>query len=74
MSFITKRVINGITYIYEITSYRDKNGKPRNKQKCLGKIDKDGAFIPNKKRFPDKKQLPAEIKEVKTISKKFIIE
>ena len=68
MSFITKRIINNTTYVYENTSYRDKNGKPRNKQRCLGKLDDDGVLISNKKK------LPVQIKEVKTIKKKFILE
>ncbi|MBQ7069334.1 MAG: hypothetical protein IJM82_09230 [Synergistaceae bacterium] len=67
MSFIIKRKINNATYIFEVTSYRDENGNPRNKRKCLGKLDNDGVLISSKK------NLPAEINEVKTITKKFVI-
>ncbi|MBU4486670.1 MAG: IS1634 family transposase [Candidatus Delongbacteria bacterium] len=41
----------GITYVYESVSYWDKEKKqPRNKRKCIGKIDPiSGAIIPSKK-------------------------
>ena len=67
MSFIIKRKINNTIYVYEITSYRDKNGKPRNKRRYLGKLDSNGILISSKR------NLPAEIKEVMTITKKFIL-
>lgn len=67
MSTIIKRKINNTTYVYEQISYRDKNGNPRNKQRCLGKLDDDGVLISSGKK------LPAEIKEVKKITKKFIV-
>lgn len=45
---------NGITYVYESTSYWDKERKqPRNKQMCVGKLDpKTGEFIPSKRLQP----------------------
>ena len=67
MTTIIKRKINNTTYVYEQTSYRDKNGNPRNKQICLGKLDDDGILISSKRR------LPAQIKEVKTVTKKYIL-
>ena len=33
------------TYLYEVTSYRDKNGEPRNKQVPIGKIDSQGQAL-----------------------------
>lgn len=43
---------NGTQYVYEVTSYWDKEHKaPRNKQVCIGKIDeKTGEVVPTKKR------------------------
>jgi hypothetical protein len=29
------------SYIYEVTGFRDENGKPRNKKHPVGKIDPD---------------------------------
>ena len=49
---ITRRIVNGITYVYEIISYRNEEGKPRNHQRILGKIDENGNFIPSKKNAP----------------------
>ena len=67
MSYIIHRKIKNTTYVIEVTSYRNKEGKPRNKQRCLGKLDEDGVLISSKRK------LPAEIKEVKTIRKRFIV-
>ena len=67
MSTIIKRKINNATYVIEVTSYRDKEGRPRNRQRCLGKLDDDGVLISSKRK------LPAEITEVKTVTKKFIV-
>ena len=51
MSFIKKRLVNNIVYVYEITSYREKTtGKVKKKWKILGKLDADGNVIPSKKR------------------------
>ena len=68
MATIITRTINNTTYVYEQTSYRNKDGKPRTKQRCLGKLDADGVLISSKRK------LPAHIKEVKTVTRKFIIE
>lgn len=45
---------NGITYVYESTSYWDKEKKqPRSKQVCVGKLDPvTGEFIPSKRLQP----------------------
>jgi len=67
MSFIITREINNARYAIEVTSYRDKTGKKKSKQRSLGRIDSDGVLITSKRK------LPAEIKEVKTITKKFIL-
>ncbi len=39
MSSITKQHIGKYTYLYESTSYRDDQGRPRNKKVKIGKID-----------------------------------
>lgn len=67
MSSIIHREINNATYVILSTSYRDKNGKPRTRQKCLGKLDSDGVLISSKRK------LPAQITEVKRVSKRFIL-
>lgn len=66
--YIIKEKRNNSTYIYEATSYRDEEGRPRKKKKYLGKLDDNGVLISTKT------NLPAEIKEVKTTTKKFIIQ
>ncbi len=45
---------NGITYVYEVESYWDKERKqPRNKQICVGKLDPGtGEFVPSKRLSP----------------------
>ena len=68
MSYIVKRRVKGSIYVYEATSYRNKQGKPRSRQRYLGKLDADGVLITKKRK------LPKQIKEVKTVSKKFILE
>lgn len=45
MSFIIHRKINGIMYAYEVTSYRDENGKKKAHHKCLGRVAEDGQTI-----------------------------
>ncbi|MCF6177381.1 MAG: hypothetical protein L3J71_16630 [Victivallaceae bacterium] len=42
----------GVTYVYSVESYWDKEKKaPRNKQVCLGKLDKTtGELLPSKRR------------------------
>ena len=65
MSFIIKEKRNNSTYVYEAESYRDKDGKTKRKKKYLGRLDKDGTLISSKT------NLPVQIKEVKTITKKF---
>ena len=68
MSYIIQRKVKNTIYVYEAKSYRNKQGKPRNKQRYLGKLDKDGVLITKKRK------LPAKIKEVKTVTRKFILE
>ncbi|MBQ7576715.1 MAG: hypothetical protein IJT21_00445 [Synergistaceae bacterium] len=69
MSFIIQRKIKNTTYVFEVTSYRDKDGKPRNKQKSLGKLNENGVLIASK----HKRKFPAKIQEVATITKKFML-
>ena len=68
MPSIIKRKINNATYLIENTSYRDKNGRPRTKQKCLGRLDDDGVLISSKSK------LPAQIKKVRTVKTKYILQ
>ena len=42
MSFVINKKIGSYTYIYEVTSYRDSNGEPRNRRILVGKLDADG--------------------------------
>ena len=66
---IITREINNAKYVIEIVkSYRNKEGKPRNKQRSLGRLDEDGVLITNKRK------LPAQIKKVRRITTKFIFE
>ena len=67
MSYIIRRKVRKAIYVYECTSYRNKDGKPRSKQKYLGKLDSDGVLISSKRK------LPVQITEVKTIKKRFIL-
>jgi transposase len=41
MSSITKQTVGDKTYLYESTSFRDKQGRPRNFKVSIGKIDKE---------------------------------
>lgn len=67
MSYIVKRKVKDSIYVYEATSYRNKEGKPRNKQRYLGKLDDDGLIITKKRK------LPAQIKEYKTVTRKIVL-
>ena len=67
MSHIIKRIINNTTYVYEESSYRDRNGKPRTKQRCLGKLNENGELISKKKLC----ELPSEILQVQKIITKY---
>ena len=69
MSHILKRKINNVIYVYQEKSYRDELGRPRTKQKCLGKLDNNGVLILSRKRNP--KNLPAAITKYKLIITKF---
>ena len=68
MSYIIQRRVKNAIYVYEGRSYRNKQGKPRNHQRYLGRLDDDGVLITRKRR------LPAKLKEVKTVTRHFIIE
>ena len=68
MSYIIQRKVKNAIYVYEGRSYRNRQGKPRNKQRYLGRLDEDGTLITRKRK------LPAKIKEVKTVSRRFILE
>ena len=67
MSSIIKRNINGATYLYLSTSYRDSEGRPRSKHEYIGKLE-NGLVISKKRK------LPAAIKKVTTIKTKFLLE
>ena len=41
MASITKQRVGKYTYLYESVSYRNEDGKPRNKKHKIGKIDPD---------------------------------
>ena len=71
MSHILKRKINNVIYVYQEKSYRDKLGRPRTKQKCLGKLDNNGVLILSRKRNP--KNLPGVITQYKLTITKFRI-
>lgn len=53
MSCIIHRIIGKVIYQYEVTTWRDENGKNKSKQVSLGHYDKDGVFIPSKKRLAE---------------------
>ncbi|MBQ7562137.1 MAG: hypothetical protein IJS99_09990 [Synergistaceae bacterium] len=71
MAHILKRKINNVIYIYQEKSYRDKLGRPRTKQKCLGKLDSKGVLILSRKINPE--NLPGTITQYIIITKKFRI-
>ena len=52
VNYVNKK--NGITYVYESTSYWDpKRKQSRNKRTCIGKLDpNNGKFIPSKRLTP----------------------
>ncbi len=66
MYIITKKVKNS-TYVYLAESYRDENGQPKNRRHYIGRLDKDGTIITSKKK------IPAQLVEIKTITKKFAL-
>lgn len=68
LSFIIKRKQGNATYLIEVTSYRDKQGRPRNKQRSLGRLDSDGVLISRKRK------LPSKIIRVRTIRTRYILE
>ena len=68
MTFIIQRKVKNAIYVYEGRSYRNKKGKPRNKQRYLGKLDEDGILITRKRK------LPARIKEYKRVTKHIILD
>ena len=39
MSSIIRQKVGKHTYLYESTSYRDAEGKPRNNRKIVGRVD-----------------------------------
>jgi len=66
MTYYKERVRNNTKYLYEIQGYRDKKtGKVKHKERCLGKIDEDGALITRKRK------LPAQVVKVRKIITKF---
>jgi len=70
--YLVKQRINNTIYVYEQSSHRDKEtGKIITKRKICGKLDENQNFIPSKGRTLS--NLPAEIIEVMTTTKKFRI-
>ncbi len=41
MTCISRQNVGKYTYLYESVSFRDQNGRPRNKKVSIGKIDPD---------------------------------
>ncbi|TWI63915.1 hypothetical protein LZ24_03233, partial [Desulfobotulus alkaliphilus] len=41
MACIVKQKVGNNTYLYESTSYRNSEGKPRNKRCLIGKINRE---------------------------------
>lgn len=39
MTCISRQTVGKYTYLYESVSFRDQNGRPRNKKVSIGKID-----------------------------------
>ena len=56
MAFIIHRMIGKVIYQYEVTSYRDENGKKKSKHVSLGHYDSTGAFVPSRKRLAEQAQ------------------
>jgi hypothetical protein len=54
MSSITKQRMGNNIYLYESVSYRDEQGRPRNKKVSIGKIDKDTGAELFKQTYLDK--------------------
>lgn len=47
--FISKQRRGNTIYVYEVTAYRNEEGKPRNRKKVIGKIDPEtGEMIPTR--------------------------
>jgi hypothetical protein len=60
----------GVTYIYESTSYWDKEKQqPRNKRVCVGKIGSDGKLIPSKRLTPEQ----AAVRDPKVVAQAEIV-
>jgi len=63
MASIVKVKVGNHIYLYESTSYRNKEGKPRNRRICVGKVDKSTGLHTYKKEYIErKKQEGIEIK------------
>ena len=55
---------NGVTYVYESTSYWDKEKKqPRNTRICIGKLDPETSEIIYNKRYRERQELEAAKKQ-----------
>ncbi|MBQ9419036.1 MAG: hypothetical protein IJU31_01530 [Synergistaceae bacterium] len=66
MTYLKKRRRNNNIYLYEIQGYRDKDGKVKHKERCVGKIDDDGVLI------TAKRKIPVKITRVRRITTKLI--
>jgi hypothetical protein len=58
-----KRLLSGHTYVYESISFRNKKGKPDNKKRIIGKIDKTGVLILNRRYLTNLKDLNIDVFE-----------
>ena len=66
MATIINRMIGKVIYQYEVTTWRDENGKNKTKHVCLGHYDKDGTFIASRKRLAEQ----AEAEAAKSVNEK----
>jgi len=69
MACITKQHIGDRTYLYESESFRDINGKPRNRKRAIGKIDPATGKIIYKQAYLDRMRAagtPVEIADTQT--------
>ena len=49
MTCISRQNVGKYTYLYESVSFRDQNGRPRNKKVSIGKIDPVQACLSSRK-------------------------
>jgi len=69
MSSIIKQKVGKHTYLYESTSYRDADGRPRNSRKIVGKVDPETNIEKYKREYIAKRKAegnPLEISDVQS--------